>query len=94
MKTIFRNSLTFWVFFLSALLLLATGNGYAVEEQDKKSTTVKIRAGEEKIIARDLTAATPFWCAESGRLIYLLENSEERGIFSYDVKTGKSVEIA
>jgi hypothetical protein len=77
---------------LLSLIILFSANGVlAGEKQELETSDIKTKGEKEILVAQDVTTDRPFWCGPSGRLIYVKEHS---GLFYYDVKTGKSVNVA
>ncbi len=80
-----------WTFFFFTAFLLIADNGYGGKKKDQVGASAKTKAGDEILVARNITADRPFWCGRNGKLIY---SKDDSGLFYYDVKTGKSVNIA
>lgn len=91
MKAVFKNNFIFCTLFLSTALLFVVDNGYGGEKKGQVGASAKTKAGDEILVARNITADRPFWCGRNGKLIF---SKDDSGLFYYDVKTGKSVNIA
>jgi hypothetical protein len=52
---------------------------------------VRIKGGNEILVQRDVTNERPLWCAKRGMLVY---SKEDKGVFYYDIKTDRNVNVA
>lgn len=91
MKVSYKNNLFIKTLLLGIALLLIGCNGYGIKNHHPEGKGVTIHGGKEVLVASDIASFRPFWCGTSGRLIYVKKDYE---IYSYDVKTGKSQNIA
>lgn len=91
MNAVFKNNFIFYTLSLSTALLFVVDNGYGGEKKGQVGASAKAKAGEEILVARNITADRPFWCGHNGKLIF---SKDDSGLFYYDIKTRKSVNIA
>lgn len=72
------------------LLLLSLSACAGVERKTEDTALVKIKAGREILVARNINNILPVWCGEGSSMIY---EYYEEGLFFYDLDTGKKLKL-
>ncbi len=91
MKGVYKNRIFAGTKLLITVLYLILLTGCAGLNSVYEQSRINIKGGAEILIASDIASFRPFWCGTSGRLIYV---KKDYAVYSYDVKTGNSTNIA
>lgn len=90
MKGSCKNRIFIKTLLLSMSILFFACNGYGGDKHSPEAKGVRIKGGEEVLVARNITTDRPFWCGRDSLIYNLLG----RGIHRHNIETGRDAEVA
>lgn len=91
MRGLYDNRIHAITLLLGATFMIIFLTGCVGLKPAPPKTSIKINGKNEVLVAKDVSNVRPFWCGRKAILVY---STESKGVFYYDLKSGKKVNIA